>query len=400
MKKLLILGGSRYIIPVIETAKNLGVYTITCDYLPNNIGHKFSDEYHNISITDKDKVYELAKRLEVDGIMSFATDPGVIAAAYACEKLGLPTSPLNSIEILQNKDKFREFLAQNDFNVPKSWTVSTYEEIRNKNNEFIFPLIVKPVDSAGSKGVSKVSCLDDLEKAIGLALKFSLRGKCILEEFIESEGYSSDTDSFSVNGKLEFLSFNNQLFDEKSKNPYTPSAYIWPSFMHNDVQHYLGKEIQRLITLLDMKTSIYNIETRLGKDGKPYIMECAPRAGGNRLSEILKLATGQDLIQESILAAIGEKPIYKFKKPNFNGYWIEIILHSNKEGFFNKIIIDDDLMEKYVKEVDVWVNKGDFVDCFDGANNAIGTLVLFANTKSQALNIVKNIHKEIIIVVE
>ena len=81
MKKLLLLGGSRYLLPVIEVAHKLGLYVITCDYLPDNIAHKYSDEYINVSIIDKEKVLETAKANKIDGIMSFATDPGVTTAA-------------------------------------------------------------------------------------------------------------------------------------------------------------------------------------------------------------------------------------------------------------------------------------------------------------------------------
>lgn len=109
MKKLLILGGSRNVIPAIEAAHQLGVHVITCDYLPNNIGHTYSDEYYNISIIDKDAVLDLSRNLKIDGIISFATDPGVLSAAYVAEKMGLPTSPYKSVEVLQNKDLFREF---------------------------------------------------------------------------------------------------------------------------------------------------------------------------------------------------------------------------------------------------------------------------------------------------
>ena len=119
MKKLLLLGGSRYLLPVIREAKALGCHTITCDYLPDNFAHKYSDEYHNVSIIEKDKVLALAKELEVDGIMSFACDPGVTTAAYVAEKLGLPScGPWDSVEILQNKNRFRGFLREHGFNVP------------------------------------------------------------------------------------------------------------------------------------------------------------------------------------------------------------------------------------------------------------------------------------------
>ena len=101
MKKLLLLGGSRYLLPAIKAAHDLGVYVITADYLPDNYAHQFSDEYHNVSIIDRDAVLKLAEDLNIDGIMSYATDPGVVVAAYVADKLGLPTSPVKSVAILQ-----------------------------------------------------------------------------------------------------------------------------------------------------------------------------------------------------------------------------------------------------------------------------------------------------------
>ena len=104
MKKLMILGGARYALPVIEAAKALNIYTITCDYLPNNIAHRYSDEYVNVSIIDKEIVLKIAKTLKIDGIISFACDPGVVTAAYVAEKMNLPNvGPYESVCILQNK---------------------------------------------------------------------------------------------------------------------------------------------------------------------------------------------------------------------------------------------------------------------------------------------------------
>ena len=127
MKKLMILGGTRYALPVIEAAKKLGIYTITADYLPENIAHKYSDEYVNVSIIDKEKILEVARELNIDGIMSFACDPGVVTAAYVAEQMGLPNvGPYESVCILQNKGKFREFLAENGFAVP---TAKVYKDV-------------------------------------------------------------------------------------------------------------------------------------------------------------------------------------------------------------------------------------------------------------------------------
>lgn len=375
MKKLLILGGSSYLIPVIEAAKNLGVYTITCDYLPNNIGHKFSDEYHNISITDKDKVYELAKRLEVDGIISFATDPGVVTAAYVCEKLNLPSPPLKSVEILQNKGKFRKFLKENNFNVPYYNTFKTYEDLMNQIGEIKFPVIIKPVDSAGSKGVSRVDRLEDIEEAARIAFNHSFSGEIIVEQFINKNGNSSDSDCFSVDNELKFASFSSQLFDEKAPNSFVPSAFIWPSDMDCTHKENLENELARLIKLLDLGTSIYNIETRVGTDDKEYIMEVSPRGGGNRISEILKLATKQDLILNNIKFALGME-LDIVTKPVYHDVIAFYVIHSNYDGVFQDFQIDESFYNEHVMDVNLNVNKGDKIYKFEGANNTIGNIIL------------------------
>lgn len=373
-KKLMLLGGLRYLLPVIEAAHKLGIYVITCDYLPDNIAHKYSDEYHNVSIVDKDAVLELARKLQIDGIMSFAVDPGVMTAAYVQEQMGLPGNPYESVCILQNKDRFRNFLTQHGFNVPKAKGFASIEEALSEKYWFPWPVIVKPTDSAGSKGVTRVDRLEDLEPALKVAFDHSISGRVIVEEFIEKQGCSSDTDCFSVDGKLKFVSFSAQRFDEDAPNPYTPSAYSWPSTFTKEQEEELTSEIQRLLTLLGMRTSIYNIETRVGTNGKPYIMEVSPRGGGNRLAEMLRYATGVDLITNAVRAAVGEEVVDVEQKP-YNGHWAEVVLHADQNGHFEGIDINDDL-KKNVREVDLWVKQNDKVSSFHGANDAIGTLVL------------------------
>ena len=387
-KKLLLLGGLRYLLPVIEAAHKLGYYVITCDYIPGNIAHKYSDEYHNVSIIDKEAVLALARELEIDGIMSFAVDPGVVTAAYVQDQMGLPGNPYESVKILQNKDRFRRFLSEHGFNVPWAFSFSSVEDTLLKSGEFTYPLIVKPTDSAGSKGVTRVDRAEDLEDAVKYALKHSISERVIVEEFIEKEGCSSDTDCFSVDGELKFVSFSAQRFDEKAANPYTPSAYSWPSTMTKVQEAELTSELQRVLHLLGMRTSIYNVETRIGKNGKTYIMEVSPRGGGNRLAEMLRYATGVDLITKAVRAAVGEEVVGVEQKP-YQGYWAEVVLHADRDGCFNGLEMDDEFRNKHVKEVDLWVEKGDTVSAFRGANDAIGTLVVRFDTDDELQEFIK-----------
>ena len=386
----MLLGGIRYLLPVIKAAHEQGYYVITADYLPNNIAHKFSDEYVNVSIVDKEAVLKVALEKQIDGIMSFGVDPGVVSASYVQEKMGLPSfGPYESVCILQNKDRFRAFLAEHGFNVPKAKGYGSIIEVLADKDTLDYPVIVKPTDSAGSKGVTRVDAPGQLEAAVSVAFDKSFSGHIIIEDFIEKQGCSSDTDSFSVDGKLKFVSFNAQYFDAKAANPYTPAAYTWPSTYTKEQEVYLTSEIQRLITLLGMKTNIYNIETRVGMNGKPYIMELTPRGGGNRLCEMLRYATGIDMITSMTRYIVGDSVPEIEQKP-YDGHWAEIILHADKEGVFDHLEVSKDLPAEVVEE-DLWVKKGDCVNAFEGANNAIGTLVLRFDNRGMMEDYVQNI---------
>ena len=389
-KKLMLLGGIRYLLPVIKAAHDQGYYVITADYLPDNIAHKYSDEYVNVSIIDKEAVLKAAQEKHIDGIMSFGVDPGVVSAAYVQEKMGLPSfGPFESVCILQNKDRFRAFLTDHGFNVPKAKGYSNIKESLADRDNFDYPIIVKPTDSAGSKGVTRVNDKSQLKLAVEYAFSKSYSGHIIIEDYIEKAGCSSDTDSFSVNGELKFVSFNAQHFDLEAANPYTPAAYSWPSTFTKEQEQYLTIEIQRLISLLGMKTNIYNIETRIGTDGKPYIMEMTPRGGGNRLCEMLHYATGVDLITAMTRYIVGDSIPEVNYKP-YNGHWAEVILHADKEGMFDRIEISKDLRAEIVEE-DLWVTKGEYVNSFNGANDAIGTLVLRFEDEKTMVESISNI---------
>jgi len=389
-KKLLILGGSRYILPVIKTAHELGINVITCDYLPNNVAHKFSDQYYNISVTDQNAVLKCAQTEKIDGIISFACDPGVVTAAYIAEKLGLPfQGSYESTAILQDKGRFRKFLADHHFNVPYAKRYTNVKEPFKDILSFHWPVIVKPVDSAGSKGVNRVDTPDQLEDAIGQALKISQCNAFIIEDYIIFEGYHSSADFFTEDGELKFATYSDQIFDTEAKNPYTPAYIIWPSSMKKEHQDALTDETQRLMRLLDMKTGIYNIETCVGTDGKPYLMEVSPRGGGCKIAEIQKMAYGVDLIENEVRQAVG-LPTQLPGKTDCDGHWCELVVHARGEqsGILKKVLIDPEIERKYIKKIDIDAKEGDPVFPFTGANMALGDLFLRFDTRKELDEIV------------
>lgn len=394
MKKLLLLGGSRYLVPVIEAAHKLGLYVITCDYLPDNDAHKYSDQYINISIIDKEAVLEAAMEYEIDGIMSFACDPGVVTAAYVAERMGLPfQGPYKSTEILQDKGLFRDFLDKNRFNCPHAKRYEDKETPFQDIDFYSWPVIVKPTDSAGSKGVTRVDKPEDLLEAINTALNGAHNGAFIIEDFLEFEGYHSSTDPFTTDGKLMFVTYSDQLFDSEADNPYTPAYIIWPSTMEQKYQDVLTMEIQRLLTLLDMKTGIYNIESCVA-NGKPYIMEVSPRGGGCKIAELQRLAYGIDLIEAEVRKAVG-LPVPHIQQTECDGCWCEMVVHARpgQKGILKSVTVDKEIEEKYLKVVDLSVEKGDYVYPFTGANRALGDMFFRFDTREQ-LNDIMSKSKE------
>ena len=389
-KKLMLLGGLRYLLPVIEEAHKLGAYVITADYLPDNIAHKYSDEYCNVSIIDKEAVLAKAQELKIDGILSHAVDPGVVSAAYVAEKMNLPFQcSYKAACILQDKHLFRQFLSENGFNCPNAKGYNNVEDALKDVDYFNWPVIVKPVDSAGSKGVTKVEDKTKLAEAIEFALSESHNGYFIIEDFLEKQGFSSGSESFVVDGRLLYNGFYDQYFDKKAVNPYTPSAEVWPSVMEQKYQDEIKSELQRLFTLLGVTTGLFNVECRVCTNGKAYLMEVSPRAGGNRLAEMLNYAADVNINEAETRKAIG-LPVENMREPNYKGHFSILVLHSGKQGIFEGVDIESDFKKKHVIEEEVRLHIGDKVGSFTGANAALGTLFLKFDTREELADALEN----------
>lgn len=400
MKKLMLLGGIRYLLPAIEAAHKHGCHVITVDYLPNNIAHQYSDEYHNVSILDKESVLKLAQELKIDGILSYAVDPGVTTAAYVAEQMGLPfTCSYKAACIMQDKASFRQFLHEHGFNSPTAKGYADASESIKDKVLFKWPVIVKPVDSAGSKGVSRVDDPKDLFKAIEHALEESHNGHFIVEDFLELDGYQSSADCFSVDGKLVYADYSDQHFDSAATNPYTPAIEVWPATMPQKVQDELTSELQRLITILGCGTGLYNVESRFCKNGKAYLMEVSPRAGGNRIAELQRIGTGIDLIEAEVLKAIGE-PLAEIKQPKYDGIYVNDIIHSNQGGKFCEVWYDEQFKQKHFISDAVYPKKGDVVEQFCGANNAVGSVFLKFGSHAEANSHIANHDENIKVIVK
>ncbi|WP_086306614.1 MULTISPECIES: ATP-grasp domain-containing protein [Campylobacter] len=399
MKKVLLLGGSHFQVPSVKCAKKLGYYTITCDYLPDNPGHKFADEYHNVSTTDKEAVLKLAQDLKIDGIVCYASDPSAPTAAYVAEKMGLPGQPYKSVEILSNKDLFRQFLTANGFNVPRARGFTKKEDAHADWDNFKKPVMVKPVDSSGSKGVSKIEKLEELDKAIDYALSFSRCKRFIIEEYIEKFGYQIAGDGFSVDGKLVFRCFANEHFNIHAGNPFVPIGESWPYNMPQRVHDKLHAEIQKVLDLLHMRSGAYNFDARIDENENVYLMEIGPRNGGNLIAQVTDYATGVDMVEYTIKAAMGEN-CSDLHMVAPKGFWSCFMIHSKKAGILKTVEFSDDFKNNNLVEFEMMYKPGEHVDAFNGSNGTLGTMILKFDSMEEMLHKMDNMDDYVKVIVE
>ena len=399
MKRVLMLGGSIYQTYAIKEAVRQGHYVITCDYLPDNPGHKFAHEYHNVSTTDKEAVLELARELKVDGVVAYASDPAAPTAAYVCEKLGLPTSPYKSVEILSKKHLFRKYLAEHGFNVPKARSYKTFEEAEKEIDDFQLPVMVKPVDSSGSKGINKLTDKSQLKAFVEDALSYSRDKIFLIEEFIVKKGPQISGDAFSVDGKLVFHCLGNEFYSTKVDKDFAPLGECWPTVMPKEVMDTLEADLQRLITSLGMRSNAYNVEAIYGEDGKVYILELGARSGGSLIPQVTALATGVDMVPYVIKAALGED-CSDLKMAPVKGFWSNYMAHANKTGKYSGIEYEESFKKNHLVDYVTDTKMGDPVHKYRDAQDCVGELILKYNNREQMNDIIENMGKYVTIKVK
>ena len=373
-KKLLILGAMAMHLELIKRAREIGFYVITCDYIPENPGHKIADEAHFDSTTDLNAVLELAKKCQIDAIMTYNSDPAAVTVAYVAEKLGLPGNPYQSVKVMSEKDLFRDFLRKNDLNVPAFSSFSEVDAVVSGTKDFQFPVIVKPVDSSGSKGVTLVMEHAAIRAAAVTAIQKSRAGRIVVEEYIEPVGRQLHGDGFVNDGKLEFLCLGDHYFDVAMNN-FVPYSTAYPTAHSPEVFTRCKDEIQEFISKVGFKNGGINVELRVSKrDGKVYIIDIGARNGGNFTPKIIEYATGFNFLDRAIKVAAGEA-IPAYSEPMDCRYYSHLILHSDRDGIFKRLNLSDEL-EKRIVESHIYSMPGEQICKFDGANNALGVLIM------------------------
>lgn len=388
-QKILLLGGSAQQVIAIETARRMGYYTVLCDYLPDNPGQYSADKYYNASTTDIEAVYEIAKREKVNGILAYASDPAALPAAIVAERLGLPTNPSKSVEILGVKHTWRKFLQYNGLACPKNFTASSntlLEEIVEKARNLEFPIVIKPTDSSGSKGVTVLYNVDDSEillSSVQYASRYSRNGILIVEEYIE-RGFPNviGGDIFIWNGNIVLYGEMSCLRDV-ANNPLIPIGEMMPSGLNSKQIKSVHEELQKVIDLLGIRFGEMNIEIILDRSDNVHFLELGPRAGGNMIPVQLSDIFAVDLIKANVQAAMGVEPdLVNHELIASEGCYMHYVLHSYKDGFYRGLYVDRSICKNIYRQV-IYKKVGDYVKSFDGAGKAVGILFLRFDRKEQ-----------------
>lgn len=396
MKKLLLLGGSSQQVVAIEKAKDLGYYTVLCDYLEDNPGQHYADKFYLASTTDKDLILNIAKKENINGIVAYSSDPAAPTAAYVAETLCLPGVPYDTAKAFCNKNLFRDFLKKHDFKIPNYVEISDEKDF-NKIQNLNFPVIVKPTDSSGSKGVSVINKLSEIENACSLALGFSRNEVLIAEEFIDNKNANLvEAEIFVINGKVVVWGIMDSVRDNLT-NPLIPVGYSYPSKLCKQKIDNIKNEISRLVTVSNVKNGAFNIEMLVSDiNNTIYFLDVGPRNGGNMLPEFIGMIKEIDITTATLCASMGDMDKIQDLKLDWN-YPSECglyVIHSATDGILKDIIYSKEAKCSLVKE-HYFIKIGDSVSKFNKSRDAIG-LSFFRfknkNIKCEVLENFENIH--------
>lgn len=396
-KKILLLGGSAQQIIAIKTAKNLGYYTILCDYLSDNPGQYVADKFYLVSTTDRKSVFEIAKNEGISGVLAYASDPAAPIAAYVAERLKLHGNPLEAVETLCNKDMFRNFLVRNGFEAPVAYGYGSKDDVMKDKKRFVYPIILKPVDSSGSKGVTVVHLEERLEKAVDFAFSYSRCHRIIVESYIEKKHkYLVGGDIFVSNGKIILWGLLN-CHRDNNVNPLVPVGKSYPLMLGNEDVINIKNTLENLVACLKMTDGSMNVELVVDNNDKVWLIDVGPRSGGNMIPDLLGDMFGVDIAKMSIQAAMGYHVEESLSIPS--GCYATYNLHSDKSGVYYDIWFSTEI-EKYIYRKCIYKKRGESVEFFDNAAKCLGIVFMKFPDEVTMNNIYMDIQRHIRIILQ
>ncbi|HEY3388160.1 MAG TPA: ATP-grasp domain-containing protein [Prolixibacteraceae bacterium] len=340
IKKLAIIGASYLQLPLVLKAKELGLVTYCFAWDDGAVCKPFVDHFYPVSTVDKEKILEICKQEKIDGITSIASDVAVTTINYVSNSLGLiGNDPIDSLAST-NKFIMREKFRQKQVSSPKFYKIGKGDLILS-DESFTFPLIVKPVDRSGSKGVQKINSLNELKISIERAQNESFINEGIVEEYIE--GNEVSVESISWEGKHFILAITDK---ETTGAPYfVELSHHQPSSLNTNIQQDIIFETHKALNALNLKYGASHSEFKITQEGKVYAIEVGARMGGDFIgSDLVYLSTGYDFLKGVIEVALGIFNIPVLNKTLFSGVYF-----LSEERSFIKSIIENKTLPQIIR---------------------------------------------------
>ena len=302
-KNLAIIGASYLQLPLIEKAKEMGYVTHVFAWAANDIGEEAADFFHPISIIEKEKILRVCQEINICGICSIASDVAVITVNYVAEKLGLVGNSNDSTKKCTDKYLMRTAFKQNGDPSPKSVLVDGTTNLSKL--EIHYPVIVKPTDRSGSRGVIKVDDELDLEGAVKAALAVSFSNKVLIEEYVEGQEYS--VEYISYKGKHFFLALT--LKRTTGEPCFIETGHLQPAPVDDHILYHIKSVTEHALNTLGIEYGASHTEIKVDSDGSVNLIEVGARMGGDCIgSDLVYYSTGYDYVKMVINVACGEKP--------------------------------------------------------------------------------------------
>ncbi len=300
-KKLAIIGGSYLQLPIVNKAKEMGIETHCFAWREGSVCADLADFFYPISIIEKEEILKKCQEIDIDGITTIASDTAVVTVNYVASRMGLRSNPDEYSEVTTNKYKMRQCFMDNGVPSPKFTLVDTgnYYQITG----FKFPLIVKPTDRSGSRGVEKVLDPLQLEEAIKRAQKESFEHKAIIEEFVT--GREISVESISNEGKHTIL----QITDKVTTGApfFVELEHHQPSSLSENIKLRVKDIVLNALDALHIQFGASHSELKITEDGDIRVIEIGARMGGDFIgSDLVRLSTGYDFLKGVIEVALGD----------------------------------------------------------------------------------------------
>ncbi len=304
MKKVLIIGAGFLQAFVIRKAKALGYEVLAVDANPQAEGFAYAHKHAVINIVDEKACLAYARQERIDGVLTAATDYGVLTAAYIAQELGLPGLKYQVAKTIKNKYKIRKCLYENRVDdTEQAYEVSADTDITALAQKIAYPVMVKPCDGSGSRGANRVDKPEELAEACRLAMENSLTRKAEIESFITGQEYGAE--SLVVNGEVHVLGIMKKTMTQPPY--YAELGHAIPSGLAPETESYVRSCVEKAIKALGVNSGSVNMDMLITPEGKVYIVDIGARMGGNLIgSHIIPMGTGIDYMAAMLRNAVGD----------------------------------------------------------------------------------------------